>query len=214
MNYRVGLSGGIGTGKTTVAALFQEQGIAVIDSDAISHQLTQTGGAAIPAIMQKFGKEYLNELGALDRARMRGLVFSNGEAKQQLEAIMHPLIRAEMLAQAQAAAHAPYVMLVIPLLFEAKNFRELVQRTLVVDCPEQTQVARTVRRSGLTDGEVRAIMAQQISRTERLKLADDVICNDRGIDELRAQVENLHRFYLSRSSESVYHPSGTPAQGG
>jgi dephospho-CoA kinase len=207
MKYRVGLSGGIGSGKSTVAALFHEQGIAVIDSDAISHQLTQAGGAANPRVREEFGKEYLNEQGGLDRAGMRGLVFSDDAAKQKLEAILHPLIRAEMLAQAQAVVHSPYILLVVPLLFEAKNYRELVQRVLVVDCPEETQIARTMRRSGLTEGEVRAIMARQISRAERLKLADDVIHNDGNMEELHAQVAHLHRIYLGRSSEIASRPS-------
>jgi dephospho-CoA kinase len=204
MNYRVGLSGGIGSGKSTVAALFQEQGIAVIDSDAISHRLTGAGGAAIPGIREAFGPEYISEQGALDRARMRGLVFSDIAAKQKLEALVHPLIRAEMLEQAQAATHSAYILLVVPLLFEAKNYRELVQRAVVVDCPEETQIARTMRRSGLTEGEVRAILAGQISRAERLKLADDVIRNDGSLDELRAQVVHLHRIYLDRSSEITF----------
>lgn len=214
MNYRVGLSGGIGSGKSTVAGLFQELGVAVIDSDAIAHQLTRAGGAAIPMIREAFGAGYLDGVGALDRAKMRGLVFADAAAKQKLESVLHPLIRAEMLAQAEAAVHSPYVLLVVPLLFEAKNFRELVQRALVVDCPEPAQVARTMQRSGLTEGEVHAIMARQISRAERLKLADDVIRNDGSVDELRAQVAQQHRIYLNRSSEITSRPSGTQAGGG
>ncbi len=200
MVYRVGLSGGIGSGKSAVATLFHELGVAVIDSDAISHRLTQTGGAAIGLIQKEFGVEYLGADGALNRARMRGLVFSDAAAKQKLEAILHPLIRAEMLAEAETA-RTPYVLLVVPLLFEAPGYRELAQRTLVVDCSEEAQVARTMQRSGLTEKEVRAIMAGQISRAERLKLADDVIRNTGSLDELRTQVTNLHRFYLDRSSE-------------
>ncbi len=213
MNYRVGLSGGIGSGKSTVAALFHELGIAVIDSDAISHRLTQAGGAAIGLIQKEFGARYLNGEGALDRAKMRELVFSDTAAKQKLEAILHPLIRAEMLAQAKAAC-TPYVLLVVPLLFEAPGYRELAQRALVVDCSEEAQVERTIQRSGLSEREVRAIMAQQISRAERLKLADDVIHNDGSLDELRIQVAHLHRLYLNRSSETPLRPSGSLQQGG
>lgn len=209
MNYRVGLSGGIGSGKSTVAALFHELGVAVVDTDIISHRLTQPGGAAIPLIREEFGKEYISPDGALDRARMRGLVFSDPAAKQRLEAILHPLIRDEMLAQA-AAARSSYVLLVVPLLFEAPGYRQLAQRALVVDCTEEAQVERTMQRSGLTEPEVRAIMVRQISRAERLKLADDVIRNDGSMDELRAQVARLHRAYLDRSSEMSARLSRSP----
>lgn len=209
MNYRVGLSGGIGSGKSTVAALFHELGIEVIDSDAISHRLTQAGGGAISLIKDEFGEGLLNIEGALDRARMRELVFSDAAAKQRLEAILHPMIRSEMLAQADAA-RSRYVLLVVPLLFEAPGYRELVQRALVVDCPEEAQVTRTMQRSGLTEREVRAIMARQIPRAERLKRADDVIRNDGSLEELRAQVTQLHRLYLDRSSETIPRPSQSP----
>lgn len=209
MNYRVGLSGGIGSGKSTVAALFHELGIEVIDSDAISHRLTQAGGGAISLIKDEFGEKFLNVEGALDRARMRELVFSDAAAKQRLEAILHPMIRSEMLAQADAA-RSRYVLLVVPLLFEAPGYRELVQRALVVDCPEEAQVTRTMQRSGLTEREVRAIMARQIPRAERLKQADDVIRNDGSLEELRTQVAQLHRLYLDRSSGTVSRPSRSP----
>ncbi len=203
MSYRVGLTGGIGSGKSTVAALFAECGVAIIDSDAISHGLTQPGGGAIEAIRTAFGDSYLSASGALDRARMRQLVFSDIAAKQRLEAILHPLIRAQMLAQAEATTEiAPYLLLVIPLLFETANYRELVQRTLVVDCTEPTQIARAMQRSGLTEHEVRAIMAQQISRVERLRRADDIIQNDAELDVLRLQVAQLHQRYIDHSAGS------------
>ena len=207
MSYRVGLSGGIGSGKSTVAALFQEQGVTVIDSDVISHQLTQAGGEAIALIRHEFGDECLGAEGALNRARMRQLIFSDPGAKQKLEAILHPLIRARMLAQAETSGASPYLLLVVPLLFEAPNYRELAQRTLVVDCSEETQIARAMRRSAVSEQEVRAIMSQQISRTGRLGLADDVIHNNGGMDELRPQVVQLHRFYLDRSSEVSFRSS-------
>jgi dephospho-CoA kinase len=203
MSYRVGLTGGIGSGKSTVAALFAEHGVTVIDSDAISHSLTQPGGGAIEAIRAAFGDSYLSASGALDRARMRQLVFSDLVAKQRLEAILHPLIRAQMLAQAETADHAsPYLLLVIPLLFETANYRELLQRALVVDCAEATQIARAMRRSGLAEQEVRAIMAQQISRSERLQRADDILQNDAGLDVLQLQVTHLHQRYLAVSAGS------------
>jgi len=206
--YRIGLTGGIGSGKSTVAELFQELGITVIDSDAISHQLTQTGGAAIALIRATFGTEYLNADNALNRSKMRQRIFSDPAAKRQLESILHPLIRAQMQAQAQTATTSPYLLLVVPLLFETPNYRELVQHTLVVDCEEATQIARAMQRSSLNEPEVHAIMAQQMSRAERLRLADDVVSNDGSINELRQQVAQLHRHYLHRSSEITSRPSG------
>ena len=197
MSYRIGLTGGIGSGKSTVAALFKEYGVPIIDSDVISHQLTQSASAAIAAIRAAFGEEYIDASGALDRARMRQRAFADTAAKQRLEGILHPLIRAQMLAQAQAASAAPYLLLVVPLLFETTGHPALVQRTLVVDCPEETQVARAMQRSGLDEQEVRAIMAQQITRAERLRRTDDIIQNDAGMDALRRQVEQLHQRYLA-----------------
>ncbi|MDR2195745.1 MAG: dephospho-CoA kinase [Gallionellaceae bacterium] len=193
---RIGLTGGIGSGKTTVASLFAKRGVTVIDSDAIAHELTASGGAAIAAIRAAFGDEYVTDEGALNRAGMRRLVFSDADAKRRLEAILHPMIRARTLALADAAEGA-YVLLVVPLLFEQADFRELVQRALVVDCAEETQRARAMARNGLSESEVRAIMAAQISRAERLELADDVIVNDGGMDALDAKVASLHCFYMT-----------------
>ena len=193
MSFLVGLTGGIGSGKSTVAELFRQQGAAIIDSDAISHQLTASVGAAIEAIRESFGAGYLDASGALDRARMRKLVFADDGAKQRLEAILHPMIRERMLQQAQTAA--PYALLVIPLLFETGNYLPLLQRVLAVDCPETAQVERAMRRNGLSEAEVRAIMARQLPRAERLARADDVINNDAGPEGLPPQVERLHRQY-------------------
>ncbi len=201
MSYRIGLTGGIGSGKSTVAALFADCGATVIDSDAISHRLTQPGGAAIAAIRAAFGDGYLATNGALDRARMRQRVFSDPAAKLQLEAILHPLICAQMLAQAVNST-APYLLLVVPLLFEAAGYLGLVQRTLVVDCTEALQVARAMQRSGLDEQTVRAIMATQMPRAERLRRADDVIQNNGSPDDLRRQVEQLHQRYLAISAGS------------
>lgn len=198
----VGLTGGIGSGKSTVAEMFRECGAAVIDSDVISHRLTQPEGAAIPAIRNAFGSEHIDGNGALDRARMRQLVFADASAKRRLETILHPLIRDEMLAQARVAT-TPYLLLVVPLLLEAPGYAELVQRILVVDCPEQTQLERTMQRSGLNVNEVRAIMGQQLGRDERLRRADDVIRNEGDFEDLRLQVEHLHRQYLSMASGKI-----------
>ena len=208
MIYRVGLTGGIGCGKSTVAALFKECGVLVIDSDVISHQMTQSGGIAIAAIRATFGDDYIDANGALDRVLMRQLIFADHAAKLKLEAILHPLIRAQMLAQVDNAninssLASPYLLLVIPLLFETLSYRELVHRTLVVDCAETTQVARTIERSGLDEQAVRAIMASQITRAERLRLADEIIQNDGNLDALRQQVRQLHLNYKTISQELI-----------
>jgi dephospho-CoA kinase len=195
----VGLTGGIGSGKNTVAALFKELGVAVIDSDVISHHITQPAGAAIDTIRKTFGEMYITADGALDRALMRQLVFSDSAARRQLEAILHPLIHAQLLAHAEinnvSGAQHPYLILVIPLLFESTNYRQLVQRTLVVDCTEEAQIARTMQRSCLDEKIVRAIMASQVTRTERLRHADNVIQNNGDLNTLRQQVDQLHQHY-------------------
>ena len=195
----VGLTGGIGSGKNTVAALFKELGVAVIDSDVISHHITQPAGAAIDTIRKTFGEMYITADGALDRALMRQLVFSDSAARRQLEAILHPLIHAQLLAHAEinnvSGAQHPYLILVIPLLFESTNYRQLVQRTLVVDCTEEAQIARTMQRSHLDEKIVRAIMASQVTRTERLRHADNVIQNNGDMNTLRQQVDQLHQHY-------------------
>jgi dephospho-CoA kinase len=183
--------------------LFAEFGVTVIDSDEISHQLTQSGGGAIDAIRSEFGASYISVSGALDRALMRQRVFSDTGAKQQLEAILHPLIYSRMLAQAEVCSSAsPYVLMVIPLLFEKEDYLKLVQRSLTVNCAEATQIERAMRRSGLTEQEVRAIMARQISSQERLLKADDVIENDAGMDTLKQQVLLLHHRYTALFSGS------------
>lgn len=208
MIYRVGLTGGIGCGKSTVAALFKECGVLVIDSDVISHQMTQSGGIAIAAIRATFGDDYIDANSALDRVLMRQLIFADHAAKLKLEAILHPLIRAQMLAQVDNAninsrLASPYLLLVIPLLFETLSYHELVHRTLVVDCAETTQVARTIKRSGLDEQAVRAIMASQITRAERLRLADEIIQNNGNLDALRQQVRQLHLNYKTISQELI-----------
>jgi dephospho-CoA kinase len=200
MSFLVGLTGGIGCGKSSVAILFKECGVTVVDSDQISHQLTDSGGEAIAAIRAEFGDEFIDSNGALDRSKMRQLAFSDSHARRRLESVLHPMIREKMLEQVRANSAETYLLLVIPLLLEADNYRELVQRILVVDCEEETQLARTMRRSGMIEQEVRAIMAGQIAREERLKCADDIIRNDADIDSLRFQVKQLHRKYLDISS--------------
>jgi dephospho-CoA kinase len=203
MSYLVGLTGGIGSGKSVVAEMFAQCGAIVIDSDEISHKLTQPEGAAIEAIRSAFGDNYLCANGALNRPLMRQRVFSDSSAKQRLEEILHPLILSQMLAQVNVSAKdSSYSLLVIPLLFEKKSYRQLVQRTLVVDCAEETQIARTMQRSKLSENEVCAIMTQQISRADRLRHADDTLKNDAGLDLLQLQVLQLHQRYIALSAGS------------
>lgn len=199
--FSVGLTGGIGSGKSTVAGLFRQCGAFVIDADAISHQLTRQGGEAIPAIREAFGDDYIDNDGAMNRYRMRQLVFGDTGARQRLEHILHPMIRNALLVQAHGATDAPYLLLVVPLLLEAVGYTGLVQRILVVDCAEKTQVERTIQRSKLEAGEVRNIIAQQIEREARLQRADDIIRNDGDLASLREQVELLHRRYLTLASQ-------------
>ncbi|MBK8387232.1 MAG: dephospho-CoA kinase [Candidatus Accumulibacter propinquus] len=196
MSFVVGLTGGIGSGKSTVAELFVQHGAALVDTDAIAHTLTAPQGAAMAAIRNAFGERVLRADGGLDRAAMRSLVFSDHTAKATLEAILHPLIREHSEARCADATSAPYVLLVVPLLIESGSYRRRADRILVVDCDEAVQIARVMTRSGLTAGEVEAIMATQASRLERRAAADDVVLNDRELDALAPQVDGLHRQYL------------------
>jgi dephospho-CoA kinase len=199
MAFRVGLTGGIGSGKSKAADFFAELGAAVIDTDAIAHELTGMGGAAMQDIERAFGPDYARADGSLDRARMRTLVFSSPESKRKLEAILHPLIRS-IARERVASAKAPYSILVVPLLLETGSYRDLVDRVLVVDCDEARQITRTMARSKLGEDEVRRIMSAQISRTDRLEAADDVIVNDADIATLADRVKALHEQYLDAAS--------------
>jgi dephospho-CoA kinase len=195
MPYSVGLTGGIGSGKSAASDRFGELGASVVDTDEISRELTAPAGAAIEEIRKQFGPEFVTADGGLDRARMRRLVFADAAARRKLEAILHPLIRARTRA-AIAAATQPYVVVVVPLLLETGACAELVQRVLVVDCEEAEQVRRTMARSGLSAGEVREIMATQLPRAERLRRADDVLANDGDLPTLQRRVARLHAQYL------------------
>jgi dephospho-CoA kinase len=195
----IGLTGGIGCGKTTVANMFGALGAAIVDTDLIAHSMTVAGGPAMAPIRAAFGEPYLTADGALERASMRALVFADPGAKLRLEAILHPLIRAAAEAEAGAARGA-YVIFVVPLLIESGNWRARVARVLAVDCPEEMQLARVMTRNGLQEAQVKAIMAAQVSRPQRLAAADDVISNDDGIAALAPQVAALHRLYLAISA--------------
>jgi dephospho-CoA kinase len=199
MNLVVGLTGGIGSGKSTVAELFAGYGAAIIDTDAIAHRLTGPGGIAIPAIRAAFGERYIGHDDSLKRQEMRALAFADPAARQRLEGLLHPLILSLAETELAQNAAAPYAILVVPLLPQAPAFRRLAQRVLVVDCDELAQLTRVVRRSGLTETEVRAIIASQTPRAERLALADDVIHNDGDLDGLSAQVAALHRIYMQNN---------------
>jgi dephospho-CoA kinase len=197
MNLSVGLTGGIGCGKSTVAQLFAARGAVVIDTDEISHQLTQTHGAAIAPIAAAFGHDYISKEGALDRAKMRQFIFADEAARRRLEAILHPLILKQVEARLRQRDDVSYAVIVVPLLLETPAFMQLVQRILVVDCDERVQVARVMQRSQLNEQEVRAIIASQTPRAERVRRADDLIHNDAGLDSLARQVADLHQRYLA-----------------
>lgn len=195
MPFCVGVTGGIGSGKSRAAALFGELGADVVDTDDISHEITAAGGSAMPAIIKAFGTTVAAADGSMDRAAMRRLVFENPGARKQLENILHPQIR-EQARNLVMASTAPYVLLVVPLLLETGAYRDLIRRVLVIDCDESLQISRAMQRSNLTADAVRAIMAAQLSRQQRLAGADDVIRNDGDIARLLAQVTDLHQQYL------------------
>ena len=191
MTMRVGLTGGIGSGKSTVLQMLAQLGAAVIDADAISRATTAAGGAAIAAIARRFGAGFITPGGALDRARMREHAYGDPLARQQLEEIIHPLVGQESARQVQAAldTRMPCIVFDIPLLVESGRWRAQVDRVLVVDCSPETQVERVVARSGLEPQAVRAIMAAQAPRALRLAAADIVICNEGiSLDQLRDNV--------------------------
>ena len=193
MSLRVGLTGGIGSGKSTVAARLVERGAELIDTDAIARSLTLANGAAIEPIRETFGAEFIDAGGALDRARMRQAAFADVEAKRRLEAILHPRIGVEV-RQRVAASTAPLTVLDIPLLVESGRWRDRVDRVWVVDCAEEVQLARVMARSGWAEDAVRAVIAQQASRPARRAAADAVIHNDDiGLDALLAEVDALWR---------------------
>ncbi len=196
--FTVGLTGGIGSGKSTVADLFAALGVPVIDTDAIARELTRPGGEALDAIRAAFGGTVMAAGDTLDRAALRHRVFSDAEARHQLEAILHPRIR-QIVTRTLATLAAPYALVVIPLLVETGGYRDVLNRVLVVDCPEDVQIARVMARSGLARGEVEAILAAQAGRAARLAAADDVILNTASPEALRTQVAALHRHYLALS---------------
>jgi len=206
--FSVGLTGGIGSGKSTVADLFAERGVAIVDTDLIAHQITAPGGVAMAAIREQFGPEFVAPDGSMDRARMRALVFSDDAERKRLEAITHPLIRSET-ERAVRNASGPYVIVVVPLLVESGTWKTRVARVLDVDCSVETQVARVMRRNGFAREQVLAIMARQATREARLAAADDVIVNDGTTREaLEQDVEALHARYVGLAKTHATQPRG------
>ena len=202
----VGLTGGIGSGKTVVADRLRDSGAGIVDTDEISRELTSPGGDAMPALREAFGARFITPAGALDRAAMRSLAFSDAGARARLEAILHPAIR-ERSERALSALRSPYAVLVVPLLFETRAYASRVDRILVVDCPEGVQVRRTSDRSGLSEAEVRAVMAAQWPRWRRLQSADDVVWNGGELAQLEPQCEKLHATYCERALASATIPA-------
>jgi len=196
VNHRalIGLTGGIGSGKSTVADAFAALGAGVVDTDQIAHRLTAPNGAAISAIVAEFGPTIVDTTGAMDRSAMRRIVFSDPLARRRLEAILHPMIGAES-ARALEAVDGPYRIVVVPLLVEGRHWRSRVDRILVVDCPKALQIERVIQRSGLALDQIEAILDAQASREERLSQADDVINNSGLPEELPGQIRALHAAY-------------------
>ncbi|CCD37258.2 Dephospho-CoA kinase [Candidatus Paraburkholderia kirkii UZHbot1] len=196
--FSIGLTGGINSGKSTVAGMFAARGVPLIDTDLIAHRITAPGGVAMPFIASEFGRDFVAANGALDRAKMRTLVFADDTAKARLEAIVHPLIRAETERQRHAVQGA-YHIVVVPLLVESGEWAARVSRVLVVDCPVETQIARVMQRSGFTRDQVLAIIAKQATREARLAAAADVVLNDESatLETLAQDVDALHARYLA-----------------
>lgn len=197
--FAVGLTGGIGSGKSTVAVLFAERGVPVIDTDVIARELTAAGSEALRAIQDAFGDAVMREDGSLDRAQLRRRVFADPQARHQLESILHPRIR-QAVGQTLAGLHAPYALIVVPLLVETGAYAGILDRVLVVDCPEDLQIARVMARNDFTRAEVEAILAAQAGRDVRLAAADDVIDNTASTGELRDRVQALHAQYLAQAA--------------
>jgi len=201
----VGLTGGIGSGKSTVADRMVALGAALVDTDAIAHALTAPGGDALPAIRAAFGDAVIAPDGRMDRAAMRAIAFSDPSARRRLESILHPMIRARTQTGIDAAidAHAPYVLVAVPLLVESGEARSRYDRVLVVDCPREVQIERTMRRSALSREQVESILAAQATREQRLAAADEVIDNGGDPAALDVQVQRIHSTYsgLSRPVE-------------
>lgn len=205
--FSVGLTGGVGSGKSTIGRMLSRHGAGIVDADAIAHELTQPGGIAIDALRTAFGAAAIGADGSLDRPWMRARAFADPGTRARLEAILHPLVRAASNHRAEelSAVGSPYVVFVIPLLVESGDARGRFDRILVIDCPEATQLARVCMRPGIDGSVARAILAAQATRAQRLEAADDVLFNEAPLDEIEARVGRLHQRYmeLARTSSSA-----------
>lgn len=200
---KVGLTGGIGCGKSTAATFFTALDVTVIDTDAIAHQLTGIDGVALPAIDAAFGNDALLSDGTLDRIAMRRRIFADANAREKLQTILHPLILQMVQQQLQSIRNVPYVLIIIPLLLETGNYWELIDRVLVVDCSEAQQIDRVSTRNGMSSTEIEAIMATQCQRSSRLASAEDVLINTGDIIHLRGQIAPLHQKYLELARKQL-----------
>ncbi len=199
--FTVGLTGGIGSGKTTIASMFAELGAYLVDTDLIAHALTAENGTAISAIENAFGSEFILSSGAMNREKMRQRVFSQPNEKKRLEAILHPLIREKTEAAAKESTGI-YTIFVVPLLVESGSWKQRVSRVLVIDCSEQTQLQRVMKRNGMTPEQVLSIMQTQANRDQRLNAADDIIASEGTLDEIKLEVRRLHDKYVKLSAEA------------
>jgi dephospho-CoA kinase len=199
---KVGVTGGIGSGKTTVSQAFASLGVPVIDTDEISRSLTSANGLALPELRKVFGDAAFGADGSLDRRRLRSLILNDSHAKRQLESILHPMIERETLRQLERLS-SPYALVVIPLLVETGDYEQMLDRILVVDCGEETQVRRALARGGWEEAEIRAMLAMQAPRLVRLARADDVIDNDGNLYALRVQVALLDEKYRALAAQRL-----------
>lgn len=197
----IGLTGGIGSGKSTVAEMFESLGVPIIDMDRIARQIVEPGQPALTQIKQAFGEKIVAASGQLNRQQLSKIIFDSAEKRHQLEAILHPLIRQETARQL-AELKSPYCIVVIPLLLESEQ-RSLVDRVLVVDVPESLQITRTMQRDGISAAQVRKILAAQVGRDSRLNAADDVIDNSAAMEDIRHRVDELDQQYRALSENTV-----------
>lgn len=198
---KIGLTGGIGSGKSTVTEIFSSLGITVIDADRIAHQLTQSGSDSCNDIKQLLGEEYIDAQGNLDRKKIAQTIFSDPEKKAALEKILHPRIKQQMQQAVSQAKHSPYIILAVPLLLESQ-FTDLVDRILVIDADDEIRIRRTQQRDNSTEAQIRRIMNQQIDRHRRLQQADDILHNNGSVADLRHAVSRLHEKYLAMTTEN------------
>jgi dephospho-CoA kinase len=198
--YIVGLTGGIGSGKSTIARAFAEHGVNIVDTDRIAHQVSASGGAAIESLRDAFGNDAIASDGSMDRDWMRQRVFDNEQERHKLERIVHPIIR-QITNEQVMAKPEPYVIIDVPLLIESGNWENRCDRVLVVDCQVQTQIDRVIQRNGFTRERIDSIIAVQATREQRLAAADDVLDNDNELEESLRRVDELHQQYLSLAAQ-------------